>query len=413
MDTTSLSAQDEFEDYRYTQRIAVVVRWFVLATWLSVLNYRISVDDTTLYILNAMGIGLAAVNAYVQWRILKGRPVSWSYTLALSLMDLAVITTGIGITTRFANAFFVFYYPALLGLSLVFSSARLAFTTVFLVAVAYSGISLTLEPKLSFDAGHEKALLVRIVTMFAVVAAGTLTVRIERARRREAVEAERVQWERNLELQARAQEAELAAQRDRERIARDIHDGIAQSIYALSINIETFADMAEREGMPLEEDLRKLVPIARRTHTEARNLIPFMTGERDLAALARTEVEQFRTVARTPATLSAHGALDEVSVFVAVNLLRVLQEALANILKHANASRVDVRLHEADGSLTLTIEDDGVGFDQEHRAPGYGLENMRKRAEELDGTFAVTSSSQTGTRIDVTVPREESENGPD
>ena len=411
MDTSALPARDEFDDYRYSQRIAVVVRWFVLAAWLSVLNYRVSVDDTLLYILNAMGIALAMANAYVQWRILKGRPVSWPYALALSLLDLAVITTGIGITTRFFNAFFVFYYPALLGLSLVFSSARLAFTTVFLVAVAYTGISLTLEPKLSYAAGHEKALFIRIVTMFAVVAAGTLIVRIERTRRQEAVEAERVQWGRNLELQARAQEAELAAQRDRERMARDIHDGIAQSIYALSINIETFADIAKREGMPLEEDLRKLVPIARRTHTEARNLIPFLTGERDLAALARTEVEQFRTVARTPVTLSAHGALDEVSVFVAVNLLRILQEALGNVLKHAKASRVDVVLHEADGSLTLTVEDDGVGFDQEDGAPGYGLENMRKRAEELGGTFAVTSASQSGTRIDVSIPRQESENG--
>ena len=98
-----------------------------------------------------------------------------------------------------------------MGLALVFSSQRLSFTIVTLVAIAYTGLSLTLEPKMRFD-GHEKVLIVRLVAMFAVVAAGNLMGRIERTRRQEAVQAERSQAQRNLELQRKAREAELAAQ---------------------------------------------------------------------------------------------------------------------------------------------------------------------------------------------------------
>ena len=96
-----------FDDYRYTQRIAVVARWFLLAAWLFVLNYRVEADST-LFILDGMGVALSAVNGYVHWRLWRGRPVTRAYVLALSIMDLSIITAGIGITSRFDNTFFVF-----------------------------------------------------------------------------------------------------------------------------------------------------------------------------------------------------------------------------------------------------------------------------------------------------------------
>ena len=101
-----------FDDYRYSQRIAVVVRWFVLGAWLFLLNYRTEVGTTTLLILNGMGLVLIVLNSFLQWRIWRGRPITRRYVLALSLMDLGVITAGIGVTGRFDNTFFPFYYPA-------------------------------------------------------------------------------------------------------------------------------------------------------------------------------------------------------------------------------------------------------------------------------------------------------------
>ena len=411
MANQELPAYAEFDDYRYSQRIAVMVRWFVLVAWLSLVNYRANVEGGTLYALNGMGIGLAFANAYVQWRILRHRPVAWPHVLALSLLDLAIITIGIGITSRFYNGFFVFYYPALLGLSLVFPSARISFTIVTLLAAAYTGISLTLEPKLSFDAGHEKALIARIVTMFAVVSAGALMTRIERTRRREAVQAERVQLQRNFELQRQAEEAEEQA---RDRMAREIHDGIAQSIYALSLNIETCADLAEQEGSQLRERLKSLVPTAKKTLLETRHYIydlkPLLSGEGDLASIAQSQVREFETVARMPVELSMNGDLQEVPVTVATGIYRILQEALANILKHSNASEVQVTLDINHGSLRLGVQDDGIGFDPSSGSLGYGLENMRQRAVELGGTFEISSSSEQGTCITVTAPQQERAN---
>ena len=262
-----------FDDYRYSQRIAVVVRWFVVATWLLLINYRSDVGGATLLILNGMGAALTVLNGYVQWRIWRGRPITRRYVLALSLTDLTIITAAIGLTTRFHNTFFPFYYPALLGVAVVFSSRRLSFAIVTAVAATYATLSLALEPGVSFDDAEERILVVRIVSMFAVVVAANLMSRIERTRRWEAVEAERVQSARNLELQRRAQEAELASQLERHRIAREIHDGIAQSIYALGLNLETCADLAERDNSPLREQLQRLVPLAKKTLLETRHYI--------------------------------------------------------------------------------------------------------------------------------------------
>ena len=96
-----------FEDYRSSQRIAVVVRWFILVTWLALINYR--GDAANLPTLNTMGGAMVILNGYVHWRILQGRPITWPYVLALSLMDLSFITVGVMITSRFENFYFLFY----------------------------------------------------------------------------------------------------------------------------------------------------------------------------------------------------------------------------------------------------------------------------------------------------------------
>ena len=410
MNTSTVPDYAEFDDYVYTQRIAVLVRWFLIVIWLVLHNTRPNLDEGFFYINNALALTLAALNGYVHWRILKGRPVTRGYALALSLMDLSVITTGIGVSGRFGNHFFILYYPALLALALVFSSRRLSFGVTSLVAIAYAGISITMEPGLDFD-GDEDILIIRIATMFAVVGAGNLMGRIERNRRREAVEAVQAQAERNLELERQAQAAELAAQEERSRIAREIHDGISQSIYALSLSLETCADLAEREHGPLREQLHKLVPLAKKTLLETRyyvhDLKPLLEDERDLVTVAENQVKEFQMVAGTPTHLSMAGEPRETPVIVATSVYRILQEALANVLKHARASTVDVALGFERERVRLTVHDDGVGFDVDGTGRGYGLDNMRQRAEELGGTFELSSDPGRGTSVSVVLPIEE------
>jgi two-component system NarL family sensor kinase len=328
--------------------------------------------------------------------------------LALSATDLAVITASIFITSAFRNTYFPMYYPALLVMSLVANSRRLSFGAVTLVASVYAAISLTMGDTVDFDIKEERILIIRIAAMYAVVAAGHLMTRIERERRHEAVDAERALAEKNLELQRVAQEAELAAQAERGRIAREIHDGIAQSIYALSLNLETCVVLAERVRGPLQEQLQRLVPLARKTLLETRHYIfdlkPLLSGERDLNAMAENQVKEFQIVAGVPARLSTEGQPYEVPLAVAAGLYRILQEALANVLKHARASEVRVALTYEAGQVRLSVQDDGAGFQMDDVRPGLGLENMRERARELHGSFELSGGPGEGTGISVTLP---------
>ena len=401
-----------FDDYVLSQRVAVVVRWFLLATWLVLLNYRPDLDMIALLPLNIMGMALALLNGYLHWRIIKDRPISARYVIAMGVIELSIITAGIGLNNRFDNTFFVFYYPALLGISLVFSSRRLSFTMVSLVAVAYATVSLTLQPGVDFQLAGEKTLLVRIATLFAVVAAANLMTRIERTRRLQAVQAERQESEKNLELQRRTAKAELDAQMERDRISREIHDGIAQSMYALSLNLETCAELAGREQGPLKERLEALVPLARSTLLETRQYIfdlkPLLSEESDLSSVALSQVKEFQTVTGINSRLDVEGTLAEIPMSVATAVYRILQESLGNVLKHAGADTVIATLELRRDCVTLSIHDNGRGFDaallDAEEGVGHGLGNMRYRAEELGGTFQLTSGRDEGTTVKVTLP---------
>ena len=408
-DSRQLPDYAVFDDYRYGQRIAVIVRWFLVVTWLVLHNYRATLS-IAYFTNNGLVLALSALNAYVHWRVWKGRPISARYALALSATDLVFLTIGIIAAGAFGNTFFVLYYPALLGLALVSPSRRLTFAGVTLVAIAYATLSISLDSGVSYADKEEKILIIRIASMFAVATAAHLMIRIERNRRLEAVEAERARARENLELQRKAQEAELATQRERDRIAREIHDGIAQSIYALSLNLETCAELAEREQGPLREQIQKLVPMAKKTLLESRHYIydlkPLLSGETDLEAVAENQAKEFQMVAGTPVKLSVDGRPGEVPVAVATGFYRILQEALANVLKHASASEVNVTLSFEPGWVRLSVQDDGVGFVEDGVKPGYGLQNMRQRATELGGNFEISGAPEKGTILTVKLPAE-------
>jgi signal transduction histidine kinase len=203
-------------------------------------------------------------------------------------------------------------------------------------------------------------------------------------------------------------QVELAAQEERGRIAREIHDGIAQSIYALSLSLETCADLAEREKGPLREQLAKLVPLAKSTLLETRHYIydlkPLLSGEGSLVTMAENQVKEFQMVTGLPVELNVIGEPRRVSVAVATGCYRIVQEGLANILKHARASRIQVELAFRDGQVCLSVQDDGVGFDMGNVRPGYGLENIEQRARELGGSAEISSAVGQGAHISVTLP---------
>jgi signal transduction histidine kinase len=206
-------------------------------------------------------------------------------------------------------------------------------------------------------------------------------------------------------------QVEMAAQEERTRIAREIHDGIAQAMYALALNLETCADLAERDKGPLRDRLRQLVPLAKQTLLETRHymfdLRPLLAGEGDLPSVVENQVREFKAVAGIDARLETKGGDGSVPVAVAADLYRILQEALGNVLKHSGATEVRVALEIGKGRVSLRVEDNGRGFDPAGAKAGYGLDNMRHRAEGLGGSFAARSGPGRGTVIEVSVPARE------
>ena len=134
------------DDLRYSVRISVWVRWFLLIAWLVQFNYRVDLEDPN-YIPNTVfATLLLALNGYVHYRTESNRTVTLRWVLALSTMDVAMITAGLAISGGFTNSFFTLYYPTLAIFAVVFTSIRLSFAWVTMVAVVYAVLSLIVEP---------------------------------------------------------------------------------------------------------------------------------------------------------------------------------------------------------------------------------------------------------------------------
>jgi len=212
--------------------------------------------------------------------------------------------------------------------------------------------------------------------------------------------------EENVRLQREREE--LAAQQERSRIAREIHDGIGQSVYILSLNLETAADAA---GEPaLRARLDGLVALAKQILLEVRHYIfdlrPLLEGQAGIAAALRNQAREFTTVAGLPVDVELAGDERELSVTKSAALYRIAQEALANVYRHAHASQACVRLAFDDGAVVLEVRDDGVGLDGAAEG-GRGLRNMRQRAQDLRGTLTLEDGPGRGTIVRARLPVED------
>lgn len=213
----------------------------------------------------------------------------------------------------------------------------------------------------------------------------------------------------NVRLQKEREE--LAAQEERSRIAREIHDGIAQSIYMLTLNLEKAADVASGDRK-LGERLGRLVGLAKETLLEVRHYIfdlkPLLSGDAGLTTTIQGQIREFSTVSGLPAKLQVEGKERKVSLAVGSSLYRIAQEALANVYRHAEASAIDITLAFRDDSVSLEVRDNGHGFSvDEALAGGRGLRNIRQRAGELGGDARIVSAPGQGTSVRVTLPSRE------
>lgn len=213
---------------------------------------------------------------------------------------------------------------------------------------------------------------------------------------------------RNIRLTARV--AELAAEGERGRIAREIHDGIAQMVYMLSLSLETAIDRVGGDPGEQRQRLQDLTALAKHALWEVRQYIfdlrPLLSGDEGLVGAVQGQVKEFQAVADLPVELEVSGEPARLPVETSAALYRIVQEGLGNIFRHAHASKVAIGLAFRDGTVTLAIADDGVGMGEAGPGGrvGYGMVNLKERVEGLRGTIDVRSETGEGTRIEVTVP---------
>jgi len=137
------------------------------------------------------------------------------------------------------------------------------------------------------------------------------------------------------------------------------------------------------------------------------DLHPPILPESGLPGAVRAYCEQFSASSGIPVSCDADENVRDLSRGAALALFRVVQEALGNAAKHAAAGAIGVRLRRADDTVSLSVSDDGVGFDpghQSHPSGGLGLIMMRERATQLNGTFEFDSAPGRGTTISVVIP---------
>ena len=273
------------DDLHYNLRISVWVRWFLLIAWLLQFNYRPNFADPAYIPTMLLAVSLLALNGYVHYRIRSHRTVTWRWALALSVMDGAMVTAGIAISSSgFQNTFFVLYYPALVMFAVVFTSFRLSFAWVTMVAVVYGVLSLVMEPGVDYGIKEEKVLFTRIVVMYAVVVAVNLVSRFERTRRRAAVE----------------REGEL--HRERIELSQTIHDTIAQSAYMIGLGVETAIELAKAQNDESRDELiaklEAIHALSKSTMWELRHPIdagPIFEG-REFGRVLRAHASTFTTI---------------------------------------------------------------------------------------------------------------------
>ena len=381
------------DDLRHNLRISVWVRWFGTLAWLTQLNYRPNFADPN-YIPNTLfAVLLLALNGYVHYRIESKRTVTWHWALALSAMDTVMLTAGLAISGGFANTFFVLYYPSIAMFAVVFTSFRLTFAWVTMVAALYAVVSLAVEPGPDFEIKEEKVLFTRIVVMYAVAAAVNLVSRFERIRRREAVE-------RQQELQ-----------RERIELSQTIHDTVGQSAYLMGLGLETAIEMANARGDKNRDELVASLSathmLSKSTMWELRHPIdagPIFEGS-ELSRVLRAHVSTFATITSIPTELLQDGQEPELPVATRGLLLSIAHNAMTNAFRHAKAGKVTLALSFKDDGVLLSVSDDGIGLPGDYAQRGHGFRNMRSDAERMGGSLeAGLNEAGRGTTVTCAVP---------
>jgi signal transduction histidine kinase len=220
-----------------------------------------------------------------------------------------------------------------------------------------------------------------------------------------------------LQAQAVAREQDIltmnAVMQERERLSRELHDGAAQLVAHLLLRLDTIKELVEtNRPQAATAELERLRGVADEIYEDIGESIAGLrtnVAEHGLVQALQDYADQFEERHQIPVSLRTDDLADQFPPMAALQVFRLIQEALTNVRKHAAAHEATVTLRsDGSGHLEVVIIDDGRGFIPGPQENGnvrpLGLTSMRERVEALGGTFQVQSQSGSGTRVTATIP---------
>jgi NarL family two-component system sensor histidine kinase YdfH len=203
---------------------------------------------------------------------------------------------------------------------------------------------------------------------------------------------------------------ELTLSQERERMGHELHDTLAQGVAGLIMQLEAVeVHLESGDEKRAGEVLKQAIARARSTHHEARRAIQALRAsvldELDLIEAIRHEVDQFTTTGDTSCRFDTAVTSLNLAPEKAQHTLRIVQEGLSNVARHAQASQAFVGLEESHDAFSVTIEDDGIGFDTSLPKDGFGLVGMQERAARIEGDLKIASEPNKGTRIELRIKK--------
>ena len=388
-------------------RISLWLRWFVVIAWLAQLHLHAQPTQTPYLAHVLSGALLLIFNTVVLYRLETRRGVSWRWMLALSAMDLAMLTGGLTIAIGSGGSYFVLYFVSLALFAAVCTSFRAILVATTVVAAVHVALQSAGESgALEFEI--EPGLMLSILAMYAVVTAVGLVSSFERGRswfdrirRREAV--------------VRGEEL----QQERIELSQTIHNTIAQSAYLIGLGLETAIELAGGpEGENKEELIDKLeatLALATATMWELRhpiNVGPIFEG-RGLGSVLRSHASTFSTITSIPTEVTQVGEEPPLPVVTRRRLLSIAHNALSNAHRHSRASKINIGLNFEPAEIRLSIADDGIGLPADYGDRGHGFSNMRLDAERIGGWLETgKGESGRGATITCVIPLGSDNGGP-
>jgi len=337
----------------------------------------------------------------IAYQAVRGNLGDWG--LVSMLLDVSALFDEAGLSTRSPAFDFalrdtsghVFYGPAgVFARDPIVSTVDLPEGTWQLGYVPKEGWSVPAEEHLAFD----------LTGLAVVLLLAGLTYLVTNRQQRLALDVERRSAE-IAEVNARLQAAALE---ERQRLARDLHDSVSQALYGISLGAQTARRLLERDPAHAAEPLEYVLSLTKAAIAEMRALIFELRPdslEREGLVAALTKQAEAIAMRHSLMVASELGTEPELPLPAKEALYRIAQEALNNIARHAEAKRVWLTLRTGTEAVTLTVRDDGVGFDPHREYPGHlGLRSMAERAQGAGGALEVASEAGRGSRLTARVP---------